>query len=242
MKNIQEIFYDEKECPKAFRNEDKFPRIKLIRKYLNLSIKKDKKRSKILDIGCANGEMCKDFTEKANIYGIDISKILLKKAEKNGYKTIQLDLEKSRLPFKDSDFDVVVSGELIEHIVNTDWLMAEINRVLKKRGKLIVSVPNVNQWIGYIMMAIFDLPPRFSARFRSLHVRDFTFKTFKACLKEFGFKTTLCSGTGLFIPLVNRNFFTSLTKIFPRFGSEIVFLSQKEKRVPYQEEKAVKIK
>lgn len=242
MKNIQKILFDRSDSEGVLSLEVEDNRRKLMKRYTKKIIEKSKVRMKILDLGCANGMVFKNMTKRAEFYGVDIAQYQLRKAKKFGYKkTYLLDLDKDRLPFRDSCFDLVIAGDFIEHIVNTDWVVSEINRVLRRKGKLIVTIPNINHWISYVMMLIFDLPPVFSARFRSCHVRDFTFRTMKYCLREFGFRPIKCSGTGILIPFINRYILLGMTKIIPRLGCEIIYLSKKEKRVKYQEKKAIRV-
>ena len=46
------------------------------------------------------------------------------------------------LPFLDHAFDVVVSFETLEHLVERDRFITELHRVLKPRGTLFLSTPN----------------------------------------------------------------------------------------------------
>lgn len=46
------------------------------------------------------------------------------------------------LPFRDEAFDVVVSFETIEHLVERNRFVTELRRVLKPRGTLFLSTPN----------------------------------------------------------------------------------------------------
>ena len=58
-----------------------------------------------------------------------------------GQETTQLDLEKDPLPNIDSSIDTVILLNVLEHIYNHRFLLAEINRVLVSGGKLIGFVP-----------------------------------------------------------------------------------------------------
>jgi SAM-dependent methyltransferase len=61
-------------------------------------------------------------------------------------KTYDYDLfniETEEFPYPDGTFDVVLFGELIEHLaINPVWALAEIHRVLKPDGRLVVTTPN----------------------------------------------------------------------------------------------------
>ena len=48
-----------------------------------------------------------------------------------------------RLPFPDASFDYLVFIEIIEHLRNPHFVVAELSRLLKPEGKLILSTPNI---------------------------------------------------------------------------------------------------
>ena len=48
-----------------------------------------------------------------------------------------------KIPFPDDTFEVVVCGEVIEHVIDTDTLLVEIHRVLAPHGRLILTTPNL---------------------------------------------------------------------------------------------------
>jgi ubiquinone/menaquinone biosynthesis C-methylase UbiE len=99
-------------------------------------IKEEVSGNKKLDLGCGFGELL-----DKNTIGIDIAKSRLKLIKKmRKRKLVQADV--SCLPFKDSSFNLVICSEILEHLVDYDKSLDEVYRVLKKRGKLIVVVPN----------------------------------------------------------------------------------------------------
>lgn len=93
-----------------------------------------KSKGKVLDIGCGLNNL---FFKFKNYTGIDVRNY---KGIKN---IVHLDLLKSTdLPFKSNSFDIVMSTEFLEHITRPDLLALEINRVVKKNGVIIISLPN----------------------------------------------------------------------------------------------------
>ncbi len=50
------------------------------------------------------------------------------------------------LPFPDAQFDAVILSEIIEHLLGDAGFLAEVRRVLKATGKMLVSVPYYNDW------------------------------------------------------------------------------------------------
>ena len=102
---------------------------------------KVKKNLKILDAGCGTGNLLKILEDKnANLklYGVDISKEMLKIARKK-LKNVKIKLEAAeKLSFKKNYFDYVFSIDAFHHYYNHDLVMKNFYRVLKKDGYLIV--------------------------------------------------------------------------------------------------------
>jgi SAM-dependent methyltransferase len=65
-----------------------------------------------------------------------------KKAINNSQKQTVMVSDGCRLPFADATFDVVTSFETIEHLEDRAQFIAELRRVLKPDGLLILSTPN----------------------------------------------------------------------------------------------------
>lgn len=181
---------------------------------------------RILEVGCGCGQLLEPFCGNNECYGIDISSEQLKRAEAKGYSIYEQDLETEKLPFTDEYFDVVIFSEVIEHIVNTEHFMNEINRVLCNKGLSIISFPNVNQPISWLMTIFLDLPPMYCARSYSPHVRDFTVKLVKKLLKIKGFRVLQIEGTYVY-PFRNTLSKFVARKI-PRLGEKIIIVAEKE--------------
>lgn len=192
---------------------------------------------KILDLGCSNGELLAYLTKNNLVMGLDISPEAIKLAKKRGYQAKVFDISR-KLPFPDEFFDFVVAEDILEHLTDTDFVLSEINRVLKKEGKFLLCFPNVNNFASYWLMFFGDLPPMMSARYRSVHLRDFTLRTFRLALSNNGFKVLKYQGTNFFPLLLGEMGFLGrgLAKIFPRFSIKIAILAQKKREVLYSSE------
>lgn len=96
---------------------------------------------KVLDLGCRDGTLTRHFINKNQVIGADIDADALKFARKT-YKidTRQVDLN-SILPFGNNEFDVVVMGEVLEHLPYWNITIPEIKRILKPNGILVGSIP-----------------------------------------------------------------------------------------------------
>lgn len=107
---------------------------------LVLSIISDTKRV-ILDYGCGTGfnlELLQDYGE---VWGADIEPLAIKYSKSRGIKKVVLVKKKKRLPFKNGQFEIITCLDVLEHVEEGGCLLDEFNRILKKKGYLIVFVP-----------------------------------------------------------------------------------------------------
>jgi len=124
------------------------------------------KPKKVLDAGCGRGFYVNslsyyDFIKE--IHGIDLNSTYLAIAKNNIIGNKRIFLKQSSiytLPYPDNYFDFIICSEVIEH-VDDKKAISEIYRVLKKGGKLIITVPNINfpfLWdpLNWLLMKIFN--------------------------------------------------------------------------------------
>ena len=97
---------------------------------------------KVLDMGCRDGILTRHFIEQNEVTGLDIDKQALEACrDKLNIETKWADFS-LQIPIPTSSFDVVVAGEVIEHLPYPEITIAEISRILKPEGLFIGSVPN----------------------------------------------------------------------------------------------------
>lgn len=102
--------------------------------------------TKLLEIGSGTGVFTSSFCRAGfDVYGIDISLDLLKKAKEKdlSFKNMNLSAaDAEKLPYRDGSFDAV-TGVCVLHHLNIDPVLKEIKRVLKNGGVIIFSEPNM---------------------------------------------------------------------------------------------------
>jgi SAM-dependent methyltransferase len=96
---------------------------------------------RVLDLGCRSGALTRAYLEGNDVVGVDIDRAALEQAAKLGISTLWADVE-GPLPFEDASFDVVVAGELLEHLRDPRSLVGETLRMLRPGGRFVGSVPN----------------------------------------------------------------------------------------------------
>lgn len=97
---------------------------------------RDKITGKVLDIGCGSKPYQYFFTTE-KYYGIDI--------ENEGHDHTDENIDEfydgKSIPAKDGEYDNVVCFEVLEHVFEPEQFLAEINRVLKPGGQLLLTTP-----------------------------------------------------------------------------------------------------
>lgn len=106
---------------------------------------KDLPEGNILDVACGTGRYFKLYG-KRKIYGIDISKDMLKLAKKVDKTAIVQVADAEHIPYKNNSFDIVITSQFIQHIPNYLKVLKEMKRVCKKEGYIIVDFPNKNSF------------------------------------------------------------------------------------------------
>jgi len=217
-------------------------RINKILKYV-----KKIKAKKVLDIGCGDGFLGNKIKRSVNceIYGTDISESALKQARSKGLKTKQTNSEK--LPFKDNTFDLVVAGEIIEHLVDPDLFLQEINRVLKPNKYLILTTPNLAAWYnrGLLLIGIQPYFTEVSTKDKRIgreilyskntkdikpsgHLRLFTYKSIINLISMYNFKIIKTEGYNF--PMGALGKLDIMLSKFPRIASGFVIVAKKTYR------------
>ena len=95
----------------------------------------------VLDLGCRYGALSQAYLKGNRVTGVDVDREALAEAAKLGIETYWADLD-DRFPFEADSFDVVVAGELLEHVRDPAHIVAQARRVLRPGGRLVGSVPN----------------------------------------------------------------------------------------------------
>lgn len=136
-----------------------------------------------IDMGCGQGEFLEFARAQghAAAIGLDYWATNAKGMTQAGCPALTADLNKG-LPFRDGALDGATLIEVIEHIVRAEDLIAELGRVIRPGGWLIVTTPNVVHWT-YRMRTLTGHPPKQEG----YHYRFFTRKTLAAILADAGF-------------------------------------------------------
>lgn len=97
----------------------------------------------VVDFGCFDGAITSCYAEAgaAHVYGIDIDKEAVAKAQKN-YTSDRLTFVESdvkRMPLDDSSVDVILCYDVFEHVAHPAEMLRECYRVLRPGGQLLIG-------------------------------------------------------------------------------------------------------
>jgi len=106
----------------------------------------DSKPQRVLDAGCGRGfylHALTAFPFIKKIEGFDLNVDYLAKTQPLKDKRIKVrQANIYKLPYKDRSFDFIICSEVLEHLAKDTQALRELQRLLKKGGTLVVTVPN----------------------------------------------------------------------------------------------------
>ena len=133
----------------------------------------------VLVIGCGSSPLITHFSDAVGI-DMDPGKIEFMKRKAPRQKFLVMDARD--LKFEDNRFDLIFCLEVIEHIRGCDKVMSEIRRVLRSRGKVIISTPDN----GKILWRVIQLFYNRLAPYGLDHISLFTFDELLALGGRYG--------------------------------------------------------
>ena len=105
------------------------------------------KETRVLDIGCGTGNYTDSLQKitQGEVYGVEPSKGMLGKAKAKQSKVVFKQGNAADLPFEDEIFDFVYMTDVIHHVPEIWAMFAEINRVLKEKGRVCIVTQSHQQ-------------------------------------------------------------------------------------------------
>lgn len=146
----------------------------------------DGRGRRLLDVGAAQGVLAERFRERGfAVTCLEGDSALAELGRGKCDEMILADLD-GPLPEIAGKFDVIVYGDVLEHLRKPDTVMRRLNERLNPEGMVIASVPN----FVHLFVRLTVLAGRFEYMERGIldrsHLRFFTRATFRRFLEEAG--------------------------------------------------------
>lgn len=154
-------------------------------------------RGRVLDLGCGDG----DYARRLQDLGFDVvaGDIDVKRfRHKDRIPFVACDITRE-MPFADHHFDYVLLMEVVEHLRNPYTVLAEINRIIRSTGSLVLSTPNIlslHSRFRYFFEGVYDFfrePPLDQTQnpkevIFNLHIAPYRYHELEYLLSATGFK------------------------------------------------------
>ena len=102
---------------------------------------------RVLDVGCSSGYLARPLAERGNtIVGLELDPEAARAAEEFCELVLVGDVETMDLPLEPGSFDVVLGGDVIEHLRDPAATLARLRPYLRPGGRVVLSTPNVANW------------------------------------------------------------------------------------------------
>ena len=198
---------------------------------------------KTLDVGCGNGIFSEILKKKYNshLVGIDGNKYGLEICKSRGFdKTYYVkDFSKDDLIMLDDlSFDLVISKDVLEHLVNPEHAINQMWKKIKKGGYFLVHVPNHFPLLARLKFLFNNEIDTFSyfpnhKRYNFPHLRFYDYKSIIEMLSKFNFEIIENYAYNFFVfPFLNKflsnNMKKKIIKKFPNDFSEAYCLLVKK--------------
>ncbi len=204
---------------------------------------KFKEKLNILDVGCGKGAFTSCLRTRFpnnHYFGDDISIKAISSIENYSNSIIfGLNDYNKKVNHADNKFDLILAGELIEHLWDTDNFFSETRRILKDGGYLVLTTPNLSSWIDRLMLFFGYLPlclevSNISRIFgRKIfykkdsesvgHIRCFTWTAIRDLSKYYKFQIIQHKGAWFINSTINK----IITALIPRLSQQQVLVLRK---------------
>jgi 2-polyprenyl-3-methyl-5-hydroxy-6-metoxy-1,4-benzoquinol methylase len=102
---------------------------------------------RVLDVGCSSGYLARPLVERGcTVVGLEFDPDAAEAAREVCEDVLVGDVETMDLPFEHGSFDVVLGGDLIEHLRDPEAFFVRMRPLLRANGRLVLSTPNIANW------------------------------------------------------------------------------------------------
>lgn len=156
---------------------------------------------KILDLGCGNGSLSQQLARCGyHLVGVEDSASGIQIAQQTIPECKFIYASIYDLPFADleNQFDVVLSIEVIEHLLYPRELLRAAKRCLKADGRLVLTTPYHGYWKNLALAILGKMDDHYTTLWDGGHIKFFSVTTLNQLLKQEGFTSIHFTFAGRF--------------------------------------------
>ena len=148
---------------------------------------------RVLELGCGEGAFAAAYRARnpaAHYTGIEVHASSAAIAETRLDRLLTGDFEAmdDEEVSRGEPFDLIVMGDVLEHMADADRVLARLKALLAEDGHLLVSVPNVAHWTALFHLINGRWPAQDSGLFDRTHLRFFTLQSLTEALGRAGLR------------------------------------------------------
>lgn len=164
---------------------------------------------RVLDVGCSSGYLARPLVARGcTVVGIEQDAAAAEAAREVCAEVLVGDAETIEFPFQSGAFDVVLCGDLLEHLRDPERFLVRVRPFLGPDGRLVATTPNVANWANRLGLLLGRW--RYTERgiLDRTHVHLFTRATLVETLTRAGYEVDQLDFTvpvpGLGVPALER--------------------------------------
>lgn len=157
---------------------------------------------RLLDVGAADGLLSRHFRAAGwRVTGIESNPAAARIAASHCERVLVADLD-HELPALEGPFDLIVCGDVLEHLRDPLGVVRSLTRHLAPGGRVLISVPNVaHLWIRLnLLLGRFEYADR--GILDRTHLRFFTWRSLRRLLDDAGLRVVSRTVTPVPLPQV----------------------------------------
>jgi 2-polyprenyl-3-methyl-5-hydroxy-6-metoxy-1,4-benzoquinol methylase len=151
------------------------------------------RKKRVLEIGCSTGYISRLLRQReCDVTGVEIDAAAVEQARAYCREVYILDLDSpnwiAALP--EGKFEVILLGDVLEHLAKPDMTLLQLSRVLGPQGRLVISLPNVVHWVTRLKILFGRFDYQSWGTLDHTHLRFFTPRSARALIEAAGYQVT----------------------------------------------------
>lgn len=143
---------------------------------------------RVLEVGCGSGFVSEQLKRNGcTVTGIELDPERAAMAKKFCSKILIGNVEEMALDFPKESFDVILFGDVLEHLFGPEAVLRKVRPFLAEGGLLVASIPNVANWKIRLLLLKGSFDYTDWGILDRTHMRFFTRKSAKSLIEKAGF-------------------------------------------------------